>query len=355
MSAATVALPAISEFAAAVRAALSDLSPDEVDDLTDGLEADLTDRLAESDGQDASDLGDPAAYAEELRTAAGMPHRPALSHTGSTTWQGVVEALREAPREVAATFREFGAAHPSLARLRDFAVSLRPLWWLFRALVVTWLVVNVATPGWWQPINGFTIVVGIAALVLSVQFGRGKWLPFAWMRGVLLALNIILILAAPFIVGALGNAVNDGAYAQSYPDESTVDQSGSGLTENGSQVSNIFAYDAQGTPLMNVQLFDQDGKPLDLTGDPNAPYGGSSDGSTVTVPNDAVTGRPGWNVFPLDRVNQSAIGDDGSIKSSAHRIPADLPFATAKPLAGSETTSAPTPTAMPTPTATPAP
>jgi hypothetical protein len=343
MSTATLASPAVAEFAAAVRAALSDLSVDEVDELTDGLEADLTDRLTESED---STLGDPSDYAEELRAAAQLPHRSTVRSAGSPTWQSVMEALREAPREVSQAFREFGAAHPSLARLRAFFVSLRPLWWLFRAVVVTSLVINVVTPGWWEPINGLTLSFGIAALVLSVQFGRGKWLPFAWMRGLLLAVNVILILAAPFIVTGVATAINNGAYAQSYADESPNDLSNSGLTENGNQVSNIFAYDAQGNPLSDVQLFDQDGKPLDLSGDPTAAYGYGDDDSLV-VPNDAVTGRAGWNVFPLDHVKQSAIADDGSIKSSAHRIPAELPFATAKPLAGSTPTPAPSPTPAP--------
>jgi hypothetical protein len=352
MSTATLASPTVVEFAAAVRAALSDLTIDEVDELTDGLEADLTDRLSDPD---ASKLDDPAAYAEELRAAAGMPHRAVARGTGSLTWQSVTEALREAPREVAQAFREFGATHPSLAHLRAFFVSLRPLWWLFRAAVVTSLVVNIVSPGWWAPINAATLLVGIAALVLSVQFGRGKWLPYAWMRGLLLALNVILILAAPFIAIGEATAINNGAYSQRYADESANDLSNTGLLENGNQVTNVFAYDAAGNPLSDVQLFDQDGKPLDLSGDPTAAYG-YGDNDSVIVPNDAVTGRLGWNVYPLAHVRQSAIADDGSVKSTAHRIPAELPFGTAKPLAGSEGASgAPTAAPTPSPTAAPAP
>jgi len=347
MSASTLASPAVSEFAAAVRAALLDLTPDEVDELTDGLEADLTDRLAEST---ASELGDPVAYAEELRVAAGMPHRPAAAPAAGgalPSWLNVVDALREAPREIVVAFREFGARHPSLRRMRDFVVTLRPLWWLFRAAVITALVVNILTPGWWSPINGLTIAVGIAVLVISVQFGRGRWLPFAWMRGLLLAVNVILVIAAPFVVAGVATAVNNGWYSTTYADD-TADLSSSGLLENGDQVSNIFAYDAQGRPLTGVQLFDQDGKPLDLMADASVPYGYGGD-SAYTVPSDAVTGRPGWNVFPLDHVTQNAIADDGTLKATAHRIPAEPPFATVKPLAGSETAPAPTPSATPAP------
>jgi hypothetical protein len=350
MSTSTLASPAVAEFAAAVRAALSDLAPDEIDDLTDGLEADLTDRLSDTD---AADLGDPRAYAEELRAAAGLPHRPAAR--GS--FAAELAELRHAPRIVATAFREFGAAHPWLGRVRDFFVALRPLWWVFRAGVVTALVWIGLGRGWWEPVNGFTVVVGVAALVVSVQFGRGKWLPFTWMRGLLLAVNVILALCAPFIVVGAATSMNNGWYSTTYADDSNPDFSNTGLLENGNQVMNIFAYDAQGNPIDDVQLFDQDGKPLNLNGDPVAAY---SDGQTygfLTVPNAEVPGRLGWNVFPLDQVKGSAVSQDGtSIKSSAHRIPAELPFATAKPLAGAEgATAAPTPTPVPTPVPTPTP
>lgn len=84
MSNPTIPLPAetgaveqrAAAFAAAVRERLSDLPTDEVDELLDGLQGDLTERLAES--ADAGDvgtgeLGDPEAYADELRQAAGLP------------------------------------------------------------------------------------------------------------------------------------------------------------------------------------------------------------------------------------------------------------------------------------------
>jgi hypothetical protein len=351
MSTSTLASPAVADFAAAVRAALSDLAPDEIDELTDGLEADLTDRLSEThvSESDAADLGDPRAYAEELRAAAGLPHRPAAR----AGFAAEFAELRHAPMIIATAFREFGAAHPILGRVRAFSAALRPLWWVFRAAVVTALIVNTVRPGWWQPINGLTVVIGIAALVVSVQFGRGRWLPFAWMRGLLLAVNVILAICAPFIVVGVATAVNNDWYSATYADQSSGDMSGTGLLENGSPVANIFAYDAQGNPLTDVQLFDQDGKPLNIAGDPAAAYSDLQGNGLVTVPDAEVPGRLGWNVFPLDQVKDTAIADDGtSIRSSAHRIAAEPPFATAKALAGTEganPTAAPTPSAAPTP------
>src|SRR3954468_1429827 len=105
MSTSPLASPAVAEFAAAVRAALSDLAPDEIDELTDGLEADLTDRLADGD---AADLGDPRAYAEALGPAAGLPHRP-MPRRG---FAAEFAELRHAPKVMATVLSEFGAAHP---------------------------------------------------------------------------------------------------------------------------------------------------------------------------------------------------------------------------------------------------
>ena len=56
----------IVDFVAAVRAWLDDLSADEVTELTGGLEADLTDALAEVGSTPSDRYGDPAEYASEL-------------------------------------------------------------------------------------------------------------------------------------------------------------------------------------------------------------------------------------------------------------------------------------------------
>lgn len=338
MPTAILASPAVSDFAAAVRAALSDLNPDEVDDLTDGLEADLTDRLADGD---AAELGDPAAYAEELRGAAGLPHRA----TGRRGVIAVFTALRTGPGMVAHDVRSLVARTPWLARFAAFLVSLRPAWWVLRAILVT----EAATLFFGgAPVNGFSAIFGVVAVIVSVQFGRGKWLPFAWMKALLLAANIILAVATPFVIASWTWQLNDAASAQQYVDESSGFPDASGLTSNGNQVTNIFAYDAQGNPLTDVQLYDQDGKPLDVSGDPTAPnFGDGQHG--ILVPNQDVPGRLGWNVYPLGHVSADDLTSDGAIKHSVKPTPAKLPFAQATPLAGSEPAPTPTPTSTPAP------
>ena len=344
MSAATLASPAIAEFAAAVRSALSDLAPDEVDDLTDGLEADLTDRLEDADG---AELGDPVAYAEELRAAAGLPHRAKRRGVASE-----LAALRTAPGSVARDVRAVIARTPWLGRLTGFLVSLRPVWWVLRAVLVT-AAAGIFFGG--APVNGFSVIFGIVALIVSVQFGRGKWLPFAWMRGLLLALNIILAIATPFVIAGWAAQLNNATSAQQYLDDTSEFPDQSGLAYNGNSVSNIFAYDAQGNPLTDVQLYDQDGKPLNISGDPTATT--FQDGHPgILAPSQEVPGRLGWNVYPLGHVSANDLNPDGSVKHSVTPTPAKLPFATATPLAGA-TQAVPTPSTSATPqaTATPAP
>ena len=62
-------------YVGAVRAWLGDLPPEEVEDLTAGMEADLAERAAESGDTLGALLGEPEAYAAELRSAAGLPPR----------------------------------------------------------------------------------------------------------------------------------------------------------------------------------------------------------------------------------------------------------------------------------------
>ena len=68
----TMHQPDVAGFVAQVRARLADLTEEEREELLGGLEADLAERLAEGE----ADLGDPVAYAAELRAAAGLEARP---------------------------------------------------------------------------------------------------------------------------------------------------------------------------------------------------------------------------------------------------------------------------------------
>ncbi len=114
------------DYVGAVRAWLGDLPPEEVDDLTAGMEADLAERAAESGARLGDLLGEPEAYASELRAAAGLPPRPEGSRYGVGARRGVVA-------EVGVALRAAGAR--TLTRspwLRD----LRPVWWVARGVAL---------------------------------------------------------------------------------------------------------------------------------------------------------------------------------------------------------------------------
>lgn len=329
----------VDDFARAVRAALADLPPDEVDDLTDGLEADLAERAAD---QDSPEFGDAAAYAQELRTAAGLP--PRASRSIGAADGGLVGAWLDVVRGL----REF-AARPLVLRAIEFFVSLRPVWWVIRGClfycVVTWVF-----HGPVLELTPLTFVIGVVTLVASVQFGRGRWLPRPWMRRALLGVNVVLVLCVPIAFLAateiFGSAVDD-AYASGQSVASTPD----GLSYEGHPITNIFAYDASGVALTNVQLFDQHGNPLVTVAHPNSTV--ITDYPDYLVPNGSVIGRPGWNVYPLLRVPQNQVDDNNLPKSTAVPVAVKPKYASVPPLGATAPTVAPTatPTATPVPTA----
>ncbi len=163
--------PEVAAFAAAVRAELSDLPPSELDDLVDGLEADLAERADESPG-DA--LGDPSS------TPPSFVRRPGIS-TGRVPAHGGqgrgahpsrrTHILRGACEQLACVRR----AAPGLAGRGSFLVALRPLWWVFRGWVGYFIVSRLWTGRGVLGDYLFEWIVLALAVVLSVQYGRGRW------------------------------------------------------------------------------------------------------------------------------------------------------------------------------------
>lgn len=303
----------VTEFARAVRRQLVDLGPDTLDELTDGLEADLGEKLADGDA-----LGDPAAYAAELRAAAGF----AAKTPRSTRWLDDVSAgwhlllSRLAPLTTL----------PVVASAIAIAVALRPVWWLVRG----WAFFYVLTGFQAFPHNFWDLLALPAFVLLSVQWGRGKWLPWRWSRGAVIALSVIAVLALP----TLANSVLDRITVSDSMDPS--EYINDGILLDKQQVTNIFAYGPDGEPLRGVQLFDQHGRPLSVVS-PNwpAPYAYGDDGITLLVPSDGATGQTGWNVYPLQSVPNTAINDEtGDVHSWASRTDVQRPFASVQPLRG---------------------
>ncbi len=245
--------PEVRAFVAAVRRRLADLTEEECEELIGGLDADISDLVAE---RGLESLPDPVGYAAELRSAAGFSPEGAAPRAvrgvtvmawldrGSATWNGWVTS----------------GDHLGLPA---FAHSLRPAWWVLRALCATAPVTELFAS---QGVFGFTpgrLLLAGAAVLVSVQMGRGAWWPGNRLRRSLdlrltvAVLNVLAVVLLPVMFNRFMSPIDPMTYegVPVYPDT---------LSVGDQPVRNIYAYDAQGHPLLGVQLVDQDGRRLSV-------------------------------------------------------------------------------------------
>jgi hypothetical protein len=282
----TTLRPEVAAFLGAVRARLADLTDEQRDELLEGLDADLSEQVAAGDA-----LPDPAAYAAELRAAAGVApgHRPLA---------GVGDVLDRSRARWLSLVDGHDASRHAWALLE----TLRPAWWVARAWIAVTLVDQLTGP--WEvvrlvpafgvPLLGPLLLV--AAVVVSVLIGQGRLWPGSGPRRttlarlVLLAANVVAVLApltfhqptttSPYVVTA-------APYHRTYP---------AGVLHHGSEVvRNIYAYDTNGQPLTGIQLFDQAGRPVAVS---KVSSTGRGRHRTVTCPWFNGT-QELYNVFPL--------------------------------------------------------
>jgi len=326
--------PEIAAFASAVRAALADLPADELDDLTDGLAADVAESLEEDLRRT---LPDPVAYAAELRAAAGLPIR--AKKPGA--FAGLAQGWRDTRADLGIAIRR----NPTLAGVVDFLVELRPAWWLLRAWVAFQIVAAFlgARSAWLpQDIVGWFVLAAFATI--SVQWGRTRWLPrsgLPWLIGAGNVLAVLLLL--PVTAHAGGVVSQQGAYFANGP-SGVAQPDLTGVYLNGVPVTNVFGYDANGKPLKDIQLFDQDGNPLATSvagGNGCIDAGCAANG--LWVPSILRNGVLAWNVFPMKIIKAA---DDGTgLKADPGAVPQDrlAPFAQVPPLVKPEAPSKTTP------------
>ncbi|WP_125774677.1 hypothetical protein [Antribacter gilvus] len=365
-------------YAQAVRLHLSDLGPDVVEDLTDGLEADLTDALLDLPDQGrvpvpvsdprgprevpqrsedtswgeggggpvttvldlAAVFGPAAAYAVELRSAAGLAPAAVGEYRPPRRWavgRGIVAAYEAVAERWRAVWRPF-ASSPAGSAILDFLKTLAPAWWILRGwVVVTVLLFPFGMSVRLWPYDRAAQFLMIVAIVVSVQWGRGKWLPRrSWAPRLLMVASVGAAVAAVPLVLYVASAgqpydyaggsgydagFNDG-YNQAQFATSPVDYLGEpgsdGVWVDGMQVSNLFAFDQDGNPLRNVQLFDDRGRPVRTISD----QGASQTWAVPDLPGDWVfqpafagDGRERWNVYPLQAVEledtETVFDEDG--------------------------------------------
>jgi hypothetical protein len=299
----------IARFAEQVRAELADLSADDLDDLTDGLEADLAESL---DEDPTRELPDPVAYAIELRTAAGLPPEQAPGRGLRGAVRGMTSGLRSTREQVATSLRD----HPMTAGMLGFAEALRPTWWVLRAWVAYWLVAAIfGSEAGLAPHDLWWLVL-LAFVVISVQLGRGRWRA----RGVPTLVrigNVVAVIAVLPVLAAASSWSDGSEFVAAY------EPGLSGTTLDGRPVSNIYVYGSDGEPLERVQLFDQDGNPIVPHQERDPFYPDCPDiscdegGGFLPQEYRLESGEQALNVYPL-RIMRMVYNDAGEL------VPAEL-------------------------------
>ena len=242
MNATATLPPEVAEYLDRVRAALADVPADERDEMLADLEVSLLEGAEDSVEPPEARLGPPERFARELRAAAGLTE-PAPAHK-----RGLLDQLRdlaEIPRVRAA----LQAAH-----------ELAPAWWFARGAVAAGLL-GLFFGTTWSDGPGFLLtLLGIAGSVwLGLKLRRQPHR----RRRLLTAANVVLaVLAIPIGVHALQSMGSSEIYYEAAPPAE-------GVALSGHPVSNIYPYSRDGKLLLDVLLFDELGRPLDVgTADP---------------------------------------------------------------------------------------
>lgn len=280
----------VDAFVAEVERRLADLTAEERDELVGGLRADLADRLADHDGPESPEqvLGDPATYAAELRTAAGFPPVMAvrrerrrvsvvageLLDAGGRAWGEIIDKVPGSPR--------------------GFLESLQPAWWVLRAWVAWMVLQDMVHLHVDYGLDWLALLV--VAVVGSVQLGRGGGVvarirSHSAARLLLVGLNVLAVCLLPGSVDRARWATAHEVLEQQGYDGSA--EYSVGLFYDGVELTNLFPYDADGTPLTGVQLFTQDGRAVAVNDGLI-----ENDGLSIVYPW-LSNGTPRFNTFPL--------------------------------------------------------
>ena len=240
----------VNQFLTRVRGHLSDLSAEELDELLDGLDADLSEQLAEGGA-----LPDPGSYAAELRAAAGLPAARRARLRGGRRSLGA--RLVSAPDDLRTRWFTLMARNDVSRATWSMLEAVRPAWWVLRAWVAVSLLDALAGP--WEyltvlPTLGVPVlgpVLLLVAVVLSVRIGQGKLWPGSGpdrtllARLVLAGLNLVAILAPlafhfpdsrPYVV--------ETVYARAVPTQGGGADAHPPLRSGRDVVRNIYAYDS---------------------------------------------------------------------------------------------------------------
>ncbi|MFI7636639.1 hypothetical protein [Nonomuraea sp. NPDC049400] len=287
------------QYAQAVRDALAG-HPDR-EELLEDLDDHLAEIAAESDLPLEDRLGRPEVYAEELAAAYGdRPESRRKRRRSPRAWVlgAHTRLMHQGP------YRSFVG----------FLPELRPGWWVLRGYLLAMLLLAVTGEGGLVPGNvaGWALVAaGVCASVWLGRRRRGRL-----STGLMAALNLVAALTLfAGMISASEHGPDPATVAMVAPQQVWVDPASS-----NEGVYNIKPYAKDGTPLADVYLYDQDGKPL--TTNPED-YGYTVDRSC---------GEPILNRYPLPLIEQTVEDTEGAAKAAS--CPTPTPSPTPSPTRG---------------------
>lgn len=275
MNTATNRTEDVERYVEAVRAHLRDLPAADVSELLEDLRQHLAEIASEEASPLTEQLGPPEAYAEELRTSAGLP----------TSADATAGRARQRVAAIAARLAEDAdrlGAHPWVRQLRAPGVA----WWLCRGYAIA-LAIGLVT-SWTGALDvlpfvvvGRSPVVGmlVTVLTMAVSVSAGRRAQFHARPGLdrLCTLMLVLLL---FPATATVRAMTEQGH---YEDIGPGVPEGALARPDGSMITNVYPYGPDGRPLEDVLLYDQDGRPVELT------------------PVNSAEGLPLVTSYPLDR------------------------------------------------------
>lgn len=245
MTPTTAVPPEVSEYLAAVRAALDDLPATERDDLLAEVEPSLLDAASETGGNVSARLGPAEDFAAELRSAAGLQVLP--------------RGPRPEPRLLVAARRL--ARDPRVQELRRLA----PIWWVARAYLLVAAIALAAGASW--SLRYFFIphlgTAWLGFLVIAAAVALSIWIGLRTSRA-----TYLVVVANLVLLGLMSPVLSHLRHRQLPVQVVTVPiyQPSQGLTLDGAPVTNIYPFSRQGRLLHDVLLYTGSGAPLDIPG-----------------------------------------------------------------------------------------